>query len=407
MRRLELCLLVSGVLAFAACGGGGSKAPTDGGAGKGGHSGTGGSTGNAGTGGSTGNAGTGGSTGNAGTGGSSAGMDGGAGSMAGTGGSTAGMDGGAGTGDAPVDKTDAKDGPMDTPTDVMLTTQQLRGQYLVNVIGCTGCHLANLSGKDNFVNAANGTLSSANLTNDATGIKNFSDQAIIDAIRTGKDPDQTGADGGTIYLSARMPYYQFSVLTDDDAKAIVAYLRTVTGVAHTVAAATGTFATPPTSPEWTPITVASLPSPTADAGADAGTASISNGKYMAGLLCVTCHTVTTSASSPKMLDVAKAFQGGVQTSVTVPSDGGVDAGDGGTVTESIQSANLTPDSTGLAGWTADQIATAITAAKDKMNRSICGMRANATIGTTNDPKDIAAYLQAIPAVVNAPSPTCY
>jgi hypothetical protein len=129
---------------------------------------------------------------------------------------------------------------------------------------------------------------------------------------------------------------------------------------------------------------------------------------MAGLLCVTCHTVNTAANSPKMLDAAKAFQGGVSTSVTVPAtDGGVDAGDGGTMTESIESANLTPDSTGLAGWTADQIATAITAAKDKMNRSICGMRANSTIGTTNDPKDIAAYLQAIPAVANTPTPTCY
>ena len=77
-----------------------------------------------------------------------------------------------------------------------------------------------------------------------------------------------------------------------------------------------------------------------------------------------------------------------------------------TVTRSVGSANLTPDVTGLAGWTAPQISTAITAAKDNMNRSICGMRALTGI-TASDATDIANYLQAIPPVANTPTPTCY
>ena len=38
-----------------------------------------------------------------------------------------------------------------------------------------------------------------------------------------------------------MPYYQFGTLTDTDASAIVAYLRTVPGVSHTVQAPTAPF----------------------------------------------------------------------------------------------------------------------------------------------------------------------
>jgi len=127
-----------------------------------------------------------------------------------------------------------------------------------------------------------------------------------------------------------------------------------------------------------------------------------------------------------MLDATKAYQGGktANVSVTVPvdggaadggaADGGADAGDGGatdaattmTVSKSIESANLTPDVTGLQAWTAAQISTAITAATDNMNRSICGMRANKAI-TASDATDIANYLKAIPAVANTPTPTCY
>src|SRR6185295_4926047 len=133
----------------------------DGGAGKDGAAGTGSAgTGSAGTGSA--------GTGSAGTG------------SAGTG--AAGNDGGTTDGDAGGDASDAP----------VLTAEQQRGSYLVNsVLGCIGCHATPktdtqpakvLGGNDCFAkDTGGGCLASANLTNDATGIKDLSDQQVIDA----------------------------------------------------------------------------------------------------------------------------------------------------------------------------------------------------------------------------------
>jgi mono/diheme cytochrome c family protein len=231
---------------------------------------------------------------------------------------------------------------------------------------------------------------------------------------------QDKLDGGTQYLFANMPYYQFSNLTAADSAAIVAYLRTVTGVAHTPPANGGTFATRPTTPQWAPVALADLPSPVAadggtDGGTDAGAASTSNGKYMAALMCSTCHTVNTAATAPLQLDATKAYQGGktFNTTVTVPVDGGTDGGDGGadaatttTVSKQIQSMNLTPDTTGLKTWTAAQIVTAIKQGKDEGGRTICSPMRPFPNLTDKDAMDIAAYLQAIAPATNAITMTC-
>jgi mono/diheme cytochrome c family protein len=413
MRRLELALFLSTVLVLPMACSSSTTPAKDGGAGSGGSK--------------------------AGSGGSFAGAGGGTAGSAGT--SAAGADGGAGTAgttDGSTDGDAATDGPV-------LTSQQARGQYLVkSVLGCAGCHtpqLAGGAGPDNtkflagvacFSKGATAAdcLNSANLTNDATGIKNLTDQQVKDAFTAGIYP--LSGDGGTQYLFAQMPYYQFGFLTSADADSIVAYLRTVTAVATSPAANSGTFATRPTAAQWTTPSLAAFPSQPApdggtdggadaatDASADAAAASVSNGKYLAALLCSTCHTVNTSATAPLELDVTKAFEGGktATVSVTVPADGGTDAAadggadagaDGGTTTISkqIESANLTPDTTGLKGWTAPQILTAIKTAKDNMGRSICGMRAVAGL-TDEDATDIANYLQAIPPVANTIAPTCY
>jgi hypothetical protein len=415
MRRLKLALFLSSVLVLPMACSSSTTPAKDGGAGSGGS--TGGSGGTSGTGGAA-----------AGTGGTSA----------------AGTDGGAGTGAAGTTPDGSTDGPTDGP---VLTAQETRGQYLVkNVLGCSGCHTPQLAagGADNskFLagvacfakDSGGGCLNSANLTSDATGLKNLTDQQIKDAFTTGIYP--LSGDAGTQYLFAQMPYYQFAFLNSADADAIVAFLRTVAAVPTptTTAADSGTFATRPTAPQWTTPSLAALPSPpTPDGGTDAGadaaateggtdgaaTASESNGKYLAALLCSTCHTVNTGTTSPLQIDPTKAFEGGKLTTVTVtvPADGGTDAAaDGGsdageagaTMSESkqIESANLTPDTTGLAGWTAPQIDTAITTAKDNMGRSICGMRALSGL-TASDTMDIANYLQAIPPVMNTIAPTCY
>jgi mono/diheme cytochrome c family protein len=302
-----------------------------------------------------------------------------------------------------------------------LTAEQTRGQYLVkSVLGCAGCHTPSLPGGGGADNSrflggndcftkdptTGACLASANLTNDETGLKNLTDQQIKDAFTKGIDPEQP--DGGLQYLFAQMPYYQFASLTDSDAQAIVAYLRTVAGVSHEHPANGGPFATQPTAPQWLPVALADLPSAAIDAGTGAG-----NGKYLSGLMCATCHTVNTSSKSPLQLNAARAFLGGKEftTSVTVvvdggASDGGGDGGSTATLSKTIQSTNLTSDPTGLQGWTVQQIVTAIKAGKDEAGRTICSPMRPFPGLADQDATDIATYLKAIPPVANALTETC-
>jgi hypothetical protein len=348
----------------------------------------------------------GGAGGKAGAAGGGSGTAGSAGGTAGSASGTAGSAGGA-AGSAGGAVAGGAGGPA-------LTTQEMRGQYLVNsVLGCQGCHTpqngAPLSGVDCFVKTAPSTtgsagaggngaagagggnggaggasgpcLSSANLTNDASGIKNLTDQQVKDAFTMGKDPDEANK-----YLFANMPYYQFANLSDADANAIVAYLRTVPGVAHTVQAARPPYDVQPSAPEWAPVDPNALPAASSTTGA-------ANGKYLATLTCVTCHTVTASGS-PLHIDATKAFQGGKIVNATVAG-----------TPKSVQTSNLTPAATGIMGWTAAQVAHAITAAVDNTNTPICGMRALGGM-TTSDATDIGTYLLGIPPVTNSITMTC-
>jgi hypothetical protein len=251
-----------------------------------------------------------------------------------------------------------------------------------NVLGCVGCHTpsggASLSGTDCFVNSGGSCLSSANLTNDATGLRNLTDQQIKDAFMLGKAPSSAGK-----YLFSNMPSYQFANLSGADATAIVAFLRSVPGVVHQVAANTAPYDVRPTAPQNAPVDPTYLPG-----------ASSSNGKYLATLACVTCHTVDVANSAPKIIDSARAFQGGKIVNATVSG-----------TARMVQTSNLTPHATGIAGWTAAQIATAITTAKDRMGVTICGMRSLPNM-TSSDATDIGTYLLSIPPAINAITMTC-
>jgi mono/diheme cytochrome c family protein len=328
-----------------------------------------------------------------------------------SGGSTADGAAGAGGGDAAsdADATEVSSDGQADGADGGQTAAEARGQYLTSVLGCVNCHspkvggaidTANLfAGVDCTPDTSGNCLSTPNLTPDATGLKSWTDQQIMDAFRKGIDPEGSTSDGGTdaapadagsdggaalAYLFANMPYYQFANLTDADAEAIVSYLRSLKAVEHEVRANAGTFATPLTAPQWTPADPTKLPSPSADASADA-----TNGKYLATLLCVTCHTVNTSATSPLHIDETKAFQGG-KTS-TISSDGG---------SMMFQASNLTPDATGVQGWSTDDIVTAIIGGKDQLGFTLCPpMRANDAI-TVEDATAIADYLKTLAPVAN-------
>jgi hypothetical protein len=68
---------------------------------------------------------------------------------------------------------------------------------------------------------ASGPWRSPNITPaTGTGIGNWTDEQIIAVIREGLRPDGTK-------LTPIMPYMNYNVLTDDDVKAVVAFLRTL------------------------------------------------------------------------------------------------------------------------------------------------------------------------------------
>jgi len=69
-------------------------------------------------------------------------------------------------------------------------------------------------------------VSSANLTPDPSGISYYDEAQFLKTIHTGKV--------GARKISPIMPWWYFSHATEDDLKAIFAYLRTLTPVHHRV-----------------------------------------------------------------------------------------------------------------------------------------------------------------------------
>jgi mono/diheme cytochrome c family protein len=114
-----------------------------------------------------------------------------------------------------------------------------RGEYLVTVGNCNDCHTPGylygapdfsrrLSGSELGWTGPWGVAFPRNLTPDPeTGLGNWTDEQIITAVRTGMRPDGR-------MLAPFMPYANFSKFSDEDAQAIVAYLRSLPPVSHKV-----------------------------------------------------------------------------------------------------------------------------------------------------------------------------
>ena len=118
--------------------------------------------------------------------------------------------------------------------------QIARGKYLVIIAGCSDCHTPGallgapdmkryLGGSDvGFAIPGAGVFVGQNLTPDKeTGLGAWTDEQIITALRTGKTPDGRA-------LSPVMPYPAMSHLTDGDAQAIVAFLKSLPSVSNKV-----------------------------------------------------------------------------------------------------------------------------------------------------------------------------
>lgn len=108
-----------------------------------------------------------------------------------------------------------------------------RGEYLARIMDCGGCHTRGvlvgrpdpdlyLAGSDvGFHLPGLGYFYPPNLTPDPeSGLGNWSDEDIIRAVREGVRPDGR-------MLAPVMPWGSYSVLTDEDARALAAFLRSL------------------------------------------------------------------------------------------------------------------------------------------------------------------------------------
>lgn len=120
-----------------------------------------------------------------------------------------------------------------------------RGAYLAAIMDCTGCHTPGvfmgkpdmgrfLGGGDvGFQIPGLGIFYPPNLTPDAeTGLGRWNAEAIIAAVRQGVRPDGR-------QLAPVMPYLSYAKLTDADARALVAYLKSLPPVRQAVPAPVG------------------------------------------------------------------------------------------------------------------------------------------------------------------------
>jgi mono/diheme cytochrome c family protein len=142
-----------------------------------------------------------------------------------------------------------------------------RGAYLVNTIGCADCHSAkvfgpmgpmvdtitnlgghiegDISDKVNIDALSNwalfnysltatvgpwGISYAANITSDATGIGNWSEEQFLRAMKEGK---YKGLQNSRMLLPP-MPWQNYGQMSDEDLKAIYAYLKTTKPVKNVV-----------------------------------------------------------------------------------------------------------------------------------------------------------------------------
>lgn len=139
---------------------------------------------------------------------------------------------------------------IDAPTPVEIAPENrgsvTRGEYLVELLGCGACHTDGaLIGEPNMNRPLAGSGISIAYTNplqnrfpgfvyppnitpdDDTGIGKWSDEQIADAIRAG-----LGRHGDRRILV--MPWQGYATISNDDAYAIVGYLRNIEPVSYRV-----------------------------------------------------------------------------------------------------------------------------------------------------------------------------
>ncbi|BBK32880.1 mono/diheme cytochrome c family protein [Stella humosa] len=120
-----------------------------------------------------------------------------------------------------------------------------RGKYLASIMDCGGCHTPGVfMGKPDMTRPLGGEsvgfeipglgiFYPPNLTPDReTGLGKWTEADIIKAVRTGVRPD--GRE-----LAPIMPWRAYAALTDNDARALAAYLKSLKPVANAAPAMVG------------------------------------------------------------------------------------------------------------------------------------------------------------------------
>ncbi len=115
------------------------------------------------------------------------------------------------------------------------STQIKRGEYLVKLAACVICHTPARRGqRDMAMQFAGGfqfkgpwgTVTSANITPDPSGISYYDENLFLQVMRTGKVQARQ--------LNSIMPWIAFRTMTDEDLKAMFAHLRTLKPIHHRV-----------------------------------------------------------------------------------------------------------------------------------------------------------------------------
>jgi hypothetical protein len=123
-------------------------------------------------------------------------------------------------------------GPVPQPD---LSDPVKRGAFLVNTVGCADCHTPQKNGQPvpgmdlaggMVLEGPFGRVASANLTQHPSGIPYYDEAQFVKTLRTGYV--------GARKLNQIMPWTTFRNMTDEDLKAIYAYLKTVPQVGHRV-----------------------------------------------------------------------------------------------------------------------------------------------------------------------------